>query len=536
MLRCAEFTRELADAPVLRRMSQERLEEYGGTLSAILGDPKGHGSLEEIYRLTLKLYALGDETSALTLALFVYERAEAPLRQRAAARAGRCYYELGLLSEAEAILHDALHELPGQAAAEVMRPILDNMLGNVYELAGRDVEAEHQYHLCLRAARRLDDGWLVRNGFSPKPMLLHPPQMNLIEIGVKRALRLDGLARFRQLEAIHAQLDEGLQSGPPVEFTGMYQTLRGMALTAEDRLDDARRHFDELETPLRVSPDMNWVLPLMLRERARVHSRRGDLAAAYRDLRRAMSVSQHNVAVLEERRAVSEIFAVLAEMHGNPANNGRTTQRTMQDGTAGGGAEDESYMIEVFAHEAQGLLGDVVDCLEQKDWYTGHGHSRAVTTLSLRLHEALPENARRGIDPERLRVSALLHDIGKMTVPWTLLNKTAPLSDWELRYLQGHAAAGGELLDIIGLNTAAEVARGHHRRHEGGGYPDPAPLSEPYTALVAVADAFEAMITPNRRYRKSRTVSEAVEEIGRCAPSQFHPVAAGALAALYAAS
>jgi len=268
------------------------------------------------------------------------------------------------------------------------------------------------------------------------------------------------------------------------------------------------------------------VLPTLLRERARLRARRGETRAAYADLRLTLAESVHCVSVIEERKVAEEIFNVLAELYGIPP--GREFEDGIADDNSG-----EQRVITAFFNEGEGLLSELLQCLESKDWYTGHGHSRSVATLAERLRKALPSDSAAQVDANRLHTGGLLHDIGKLTIPWALLNKIAPLSMWERGYLQTHAANGGRLLRKVGLKTAATVAGGHHRFYSGGGYPDPAPQDDIYTSLVSVADAFEAMITPTRKYRKSKTVPEAIAEIRRCSPSQFSPEVTTALEGLY---
>jgi HD-GYP domain-containing protein (c-di-GMP phosphodiesterase class II) len=395
------------------------------------------------------------------------------------------------------------------------------MIGLAFDLDGARVEAEHHYHRALRFSRKLDDATLQRQKFAAtRQMMIHAPLLNITKLTLFRAMRMEGEVRRWLVADAESRIAEGLDGGDcPASFTAMYETLRGIALTAAEKYDEALSHFDRLEPVIRAVPEHRWVLPTMLRERARLRARRGEAQAAYADLRLTLVESVDCVSVIEEREVAEEIFNVLAELHGVTPG--------------GASATGEGLVIAAFFSVGQGLLSELLRCLESKDWYTGNGHSRAVATLAERLRKALSPEAGAGAEAGRLQSAGLLHDIGKLTIPWALLNKIAPLSMWERRYLQTHAANGGRLLEKVGLTTAAEVARGHHRFFSGGGEPDPEPQGDLYTSLVSVADAFEAMITPNRKYRKSKTVPEAVAEIRRCTPSQFSPVVTTALEGLY---
>lgn len=515
----ADFLAWLEAAPILKKMAAEALDEYGGRLGAVLADPGSAGSVEELWRLTLRVYELGDETSSLSLALHLRAHAGDHHHFRAIARAGRCLYELGLFKESQELLNAGLHEL--KEADSPMRPILENMIGLAFDLDGARVEAEHHYHRALRFSRKLDDATLQRLRFAAtRQMMIHAPLLNIAKLTISRAMHMEGEVRRWLLADAENRIAEGLDGGDcPASFTPMYETLRGMALTAGEKYDEALLHFNRLEPAIRAEPGQRWVLPTMLRERARLQARRGEAVAAYADLRLTLAESVNCVSVIEEREVAEEIFNVLAELHGVRAD--------------GDPAAGEGLVIAAFFTVGQGLLSELLRCLESKDWYTGNGHSRAVATLAERLRKALPPETAGSVEAGRLQSAGLLHDIGKLTIPWALLNKTAQLSLWERRYLQTHAASGGRLLEKVGLMTAAEVARGHHRFFSGGGEPDPDPQGDIYTSLVSVADAFEAMITPNRKYRKSKSVPEAVAEIRRCTPAQFSPAVTTALEGLY---
>ena len=112
--------------------------------------------------------------------------------------------------------------------------------------------------------------------------------------------------------------------------------------------------------------------------------------------------------------------------------------------------------------------------------------------------------------------------------------------DWEMSriwdILKRHSIWGAELLQgREGFELAAQVARWHHERWDGAGYPDGLAGSRipERVAIVTVADAFDAM-TSERPYRTARSAAEAVDEIKRCSGVQFSPVVVDALARLHA--
>jgi len=128
---------------------------------------------------------------------------------------------------------------------------------------------------------------------------------------------------------------------------------------------------------------------------------------------------------------------------------------------------------------------------------------------------------------ELIGQAALLHDVGKVAVPDALLLKPAKLTADEFEQIKQHAAAGASILTqstSAVLRAAETIARGHHERWDGGGYPsglveDENPLP---ARIVAVADVFDAL-THNRPYKEAWPIEQAVEEIRSQRGRQFDP-------------
>jgi HD-GYP domain-containing protein (c-di-GMP phosphodiesterase class II) len=121
--------------------------------------------------------------------------------------------------------------------------------------------------------------------------------------------------------------------------------------------------------------------------------------------------------------------------------------------------------------------------------------------------------------------AAMLHDIGKLHVPDRILLKPGPLSSEEWHVMRRHPAWGERILrDCDGFEVARRIARWHHEDIDGGGYPDglrgaAIPLE---ARIVRIADAYDAM-THERPYRAAATPEWAMDELERCAGSQFDP-------------
>ena len=175
--------------------------------------------------------------------------------------------------------------------------------------------------------------------------------------------------------------------------------------------------------------------------------------------------------------------------------------------------------------------------IDAKDHYT-HGHTTRVTTLSLEITRKLFQKEKKPVDKnflEQLHIAALLHDIGKIGIPESILNKPAPLDDEERKKMQTHSLIGAAILQPINeLGDSLLGVKYHHERYDGSGYPDglkgdQIPLA---ASIISVADSFDAMNT-DRPYRRHISKAEAVEEIKRSSGKQFAPAVCEALIELY---
>jgi len=181
-----------------------------------------------------------------------------------------------------------------------------------------------------------------------------------------------------------------------------------------------------------------------------------------------------------------------------------------------------------------GSLARLSAAIEARDPYA-KGHSSRVTVFAQAMARRI------GLDKERvsiLRLGALLHDVGKLAVPSSVLLKRGPLTEAEFGQMRRHPAAGARMLETLGAPpTILPVVLHHHERWDGAGYPTGRRAEEiPLEARVlCIVDSFDAM-TSNRPYRAPRRPDEAWDELQRCAGTQFDPELVGAFAEAWAES
>ena len=188
------------------------------------------------------------------------------------------------------------------------------------------------------------------------------------------------------------------------------------------------------------------------------------------------------------------------------------------------------YPYKLLSDQEDALLASlamIAQAIDAKDPYTAK-HSKNVSNIAVRLARAM------GLDEgevRRVRVAALMHDIGKVGVRGSIIRKPGKLDAQEGEAMRQHPVISAEIMRPVELlGEAAEIVRHHHEHIDGSGYPDglkslEIPLG---SRVVLVADAFDALTT-DRPYRKGRSKQEALEVITAHAGTQFDATVVAAL-------
>jgi len=167
-------------------------------------------------------------------------------------------------------------------------------------------------------------------------------------------------------------------------------------------------------------------------------------------------------------------------------------------------------------HEVMAMLTTMV---EEKDVYTAW-HSKRVAMYSARIAEAM------GLGEEEqttIYQAGLLHDLGKILTPESILLKPRKFNRSEYSIIKKHSEDGERMLSCVSVfKTYAPIVRHHHERFDGEGYPDglkgeAIPL---LSRIMSVADAFDAMTT-NRIYKSRKNIEDAIVELKKCSNVQF---------------
>lgn len=190
-------------------------------------------------------------------------------------------------------------------------------------------------------------------------------------------------------------------------------------------------------------------------------------------------------------------------------------------------AEERRKKVERLSEQ---IIDALTEAIDAKDSYT-QGHSRRVAEYASTIA------ARAGKDKktqENIRYMGMLHDIGKIGIPDSIITKSSSLSDKEFFVTRKHPEIGAEILSTISEMPGLAVgARYHHERYDGTGYPDGlAGEAIPEEArIIAVADAYDAMAS-KRSYRDVLPQNIVYEEIRKGRGTQFDPVFADIMLAM----
>jgi putative nucleotidyltransferase with HDIG domain len=167
----------------------------------------------------------------------------------------------------------------------------------------------------------------------------------------------------------------------------------------------------------------------------------------------------------------------------------------------------------------QEILEMLTTMVEEKDIYTA-GHSKRVAMFSAKIAEALDLS---DFEQNTIYQAGLLHDIGKMLTPESILLKPRKFNRSEYTIIKRHSEDGERMLNFITtFKPLSPIVRHHHERFDGEGYPDKLkgeaiPL---LSRIMAVADAFDAMTT-NRIYKSRKNIEQAIVELKKASGSQF---------------
>jgi len=324
-------------------------------------------------------------------------------------------------------------------------------------------------------------------------------------------MALVDLDRLSEAESIFDEAYEVASQGGEELVLGYVQLNRAEMHVKRQRYEDARECCDQgLEVFMQLESRLGMAEAYKFYGIVYRETGKRQLADIHLELARSMAEAAGN------RLLQAEVQHELARVHHEESRNRDAIQslniayrlyeqmqarREMMDIENHLTALEHSYISVVRAW--------ATSTIECKDNYTV-GHSTRVAELTRALGSAMGIS---GHELVWLQVGALLHDMGKMTVPPAVLAKPGPLNATEWQMMQHHTTVGDEIVRSLDLPyMVAPMARHHHERYDGRGYPDGLARHDiPLEArMLAVADVYDAL-TSARSYRKAFTPVKALE-------------------------
>jgi putative nucleotidyltransferase with HDIG domain len=228
-------------------------------------------------------------------------------------------------------------------------------------------------------------------------------------------------------------------------------------------------------------------------------------------------ISEMNFELLGKRHMDIEFFPYYDQYHNLSAvvvNFQDITKEILQQ------KEAEELRLEQIENYKQTIY-TLVDMIERRDSYTA-GHTKRVAKYAVLIAKEmnLSEN-----DLDNLHKAAMLHDIGKIMTPDSVLLKPGKFNELEYTLIKDHLTNGYDILKGIDIyKELAEIMVLHHERYDGDGYPNGLKADEISILghIMIVADAFDAMTT-DRIYKKRKELDEAFDEMVSLKGKQFHP-------------
>lgn len=499
------FARAQETARAGRR--QEAITVYGELLHAL--DPRTQSALAALVLRWIGRTYLEDgqpdvALDSLTAALAA---AEGSRNESCAAHVlnmmAVCRWQLGELDDAERLYREA-QAVATRAGERSLGAMIDQNLGIMASVRGDDATALVHFERGLAGYRALG----MREYLAP---LLN----NIGLVHTESARWAEADAAFAQALTTSAEVED-------LRIRLVIEANRAKLAVLQHELERARESCDVVIALADPSAD-HQALGEAHKVRGAIAREEGAFAEAAAELALARRIA-------EERRDLllaAETLSEEAELHWRQQRNRESVRCLSQSYRLFSqlGAQRHLAVVGRRARRLEQLFEDVVlgwaKSIESKDRYT-RGHCERVADYACALAADV------GFEPVAMfwfRVGALLHDLGKIIVPSSILNKPGPLTAEEHAIMQRHPLAGAELLrDVEFPWDVLPIIRSHHERWDGQGYPDgQAGETIPLAArILRIADMYDALTTA-RPYRDAFASDEALEIMARDAGSAIDP-------------
>ncbi len=325
-------------------------------------------------------------------------------------------------------------------------------------------------------------------------------QINLIDTCLRLAEEeTDRKQRIKWLKEAKSRLTRYIHGNPDEETGWFYWTNLTEYYIIKGLFDEAGRLLSLLSREVeRASYPFHESILLLFK--ARISLEKGDQSQTLRYLADSLGSAIRKSAFFSEQSIIEAVIDLIKLVA--PARN-------KNEGLMGTPLLDFIRNLKIF--------------LSEKDEYTAKDHSMSVARYAVLIGEYVidkyPMRAKE-IDLMVLAIAGILHDVGKLRLPWILLNRVRPITHEEYFLLREHIPFSAQILDALGFQYAVPIVLEHHEKLDGSGYPLGKRGVSLMGNILSAADSFEAATSASRRYRVPKPPKEALKTFSR---RQFYP-------------
>jgi len=492
---------------------------------------KSFGVVEHVHDIARILIEIGDYFSGIDVFQRIAARCLSAKNYHQAGMSfnmtGVTYNQLGLFDKAEASFEWALRIYQNQLHDEIGSLVTLNNYGFSLIRTQRWAEAEQTFNEVMKRLKKIPDQDVRTELGAPKIGLIATLYQNFGKLCLNRAEEAfkQKLPYRHFAEEACRNLNESIQLQSDVVKRTEAESDFAEALYFMEQYTDAERLLKHLEKKCLGAGPHKKLLANIYRRLAMIKLVDDQVDEAMDLCYRALEISLLFTNPVEETDIIDTYIDIL-----------RISASILFKDAVG-----QIERVKIASSRGYKLVDNLVGFLEKKDLYTGLNHSFNVCQLSVRMGEIIRENASdfcldpASQDPENmvqldlLGLAGMLHDIGKLQLPWGVINKILPLKEEEWLLIKQHPINGFRMLNSFYLEGVGKIVVEHHEKVDGSGYPWGRKSISLMGAIIALADVYEAMTTINRQYRKSKTKENALREINDLAGVHFDKRAVKAL-------
>ncbi len=477
-----KFLKELQKTEDLLTLTNDELYKFARSMDEFIANLKNmHTPLKNYMKFVRELLRLGLSVDASILYRELARTYKETGAEKEYLRSLYRYYEVLLMTLYIPPVYNELLETAERYEQTAIGPLFYYLVGftqhfHLFEYEKAYDTYSHSLNLLGQVKEKEFNRYDVVKYGDLKLLLLSNMIDTLLRALFKNGENKDHVARIRlhlgELRKI--EKDKLFLSINEVEFN-----------LATENMQEAAKTLMDIDSKIMHDKTKRHMLPILYRTWALFSWRRQDTEGAVNYFKRALKEAIQLQDEMRQKEIIDTIVLVLSM--------------------------DTPY-INIFSKEGKELLLYLLSTLLAKDWYLGEDHSKQVAEYSREVADAYELLGGESINKGKIYLAGLLHDTGKLYIPWYILNKPIKPIDLEWESMRYHPTYGAIIMKKMGMPEFARYVEEHHERIDGSGYPygikDPHIISQ----IIGIVDDFAAATSLTRKYEKPLSKEEALLE------------------------